>query len=50
MNLVLNIITQAIEHTNSVMPDLIRHPVFFWVLAFARKPVNGKFSCRSNNH
>jgi len=32
---VKDIIKPAIKWKNSVMPDLIRHPVFFWIPAFA---------------
>ena len=36
-------ITPAIIDTNHVMPDLIRHPVFVWIPAFAGKTVFGVF-------
>jgi hypothetical protein len=30
------------------MPDLIRHPVFFWIPAFAGRTTFCVFSCQSN--
>ena len=39
----------AIRDTISVMPDLIRHPVFLWIPAFAGMTIFGVFSWQSNN-
>jgi len=30
------------------MPDLIRHPVFFWIPAFAGMTIVGMFNCHIN--
>jgi hypothetical protein len=32
------------------MPDLIRHPVFAWIPAFAGMTIGVVFNCRSNNY
>jgi hypothetical protein len=40
------IIMLATKDTNRVMPDLIRHPVFSWIPAFAGMTTIGMFYCR----
>ena len=43
------IIKPAINYTNSVMPDLIRHPVAVWIPAFAGMTTVCIFNCRVNS-
>jgi len=45
---ILHFITTATKNTNLVMPDLIRHPAFFWIPAFAGMTIVGMFNCHIN--
>ena len=44
------LIEPAIHYTNSVMPDLIRHPVSVWIPAFAGMTTVCIFNCRVNKY
>ena len=49
-NELVGFIKPAINYTNSVMPDLIRHPVVVWIPAFAGMTTVCIFNCRVNGY